>query len=290
MSELISLHPHCPVCGESLLDESQLVDNCPSVALKINSDEVQGMLYLSSVWDSYNYISDLEIKKDSIVEMLCPHCNSKITSKSKCDLCNAPMIPFELDMGGRVDICSRAGCRNHFVKLVDFSFALKNLFSESDLYGMPYYGDMTLAGQGQEPISEEEEEIEIIKTGTFLHAFCPHCKKSLVKNRTIKLKVDRGDETGYIELSPYLNVFTSRSTLFLREGENIGNLKCIHCDHSLASSDIQCEECNSDVAMVEVSARTKLIKFYLCSKKGCRWHGLSKEDLKEIRLEDSLEW
>ena len=82
MSELISLHPHCPVCGESLLDESQLVDNCPSVALKINSDEVQGMLYLSSVWDSYNYISDLEIKKDSIVEMLCPHCNSKITSKS----------------------------------------------------------------------------------------------------------------------------------------------------------------------------------------------------------------
>ena len=30
--------------------------------------------------------------------------------------------------------------------------------------------------------------------------------------------------------------------------------------------------------------------FYICSRKGCTWHGLNKNDLENIRLEDSLEW
>jgi hypothetical protein len=33
-----------------------------------------------------------------------------------------------------------------------------------------------------------------------------------------------------------------------------------------------------------------MIDFFVCAKKGCTWHGLSKEDLDEIRLEDSMEW
>ncbi len=91
-------------------------------------------------------------------------------------------------------------------------------------------------------------------------------------------------------LSPYLNVFTSKSTIYLQEGKEIGGLRCFHCDTSLMVKDHPCEECGSEVFKIEISARTKLLDFYLCSKKGCRWHGLSKEDLNDIRLDDSLEW
>ena len=33
-----------------------------------------------------------------------------------------------------------------------------------------------------------------------------------------------------------------------------------------------------------------LVDFHICSKKGCTWHGLSREDMDDIRLEQSLEW
>ena len=52
----------------------------------------------------------------------------------------------------------------------------------------------------------------------------------------------------------------------------------------------ECPVCGSDVIKINVGARTKLIDFYICTKKGCRWHGLSEDDLFDIRLEDSLEW
>ena len=272
------------------MDDTHLVDNCPSIFLKLITDKDEGPIRLSSVWNSYNYLSDIEIPKGSIVKMACTHCNSELIGKSRCDNCNAPMISYDLDLGGRVDICSRVGCKNHFVKLVDFSFALKNLFNESDLYGTSYYERMTLSDHGFEGDSEEVEELEIMKTVSVLLLQLMHSNKTLIKDGTLKFKVDRKGETGFLELSPYLNVFTSRSTLFLKEGENIGDIKCFHCDTSLADKDQKCEECNSDVARIHLSARTKLINFYICSKKGCQWHGLSKEDLKEIKLEDSLEW
>lgn len=291
MYELISLNVNCPVCGKSLMDEKELVDNCPSYKLKIKIDEKEGIMNLSSVWESYNYICDIETPKNAIVKIFCSHCNSEIISDAECMVCKAPMIPLDMDIGGKIDICSRIGCKNHFVKFVDFTFALKNLFNESELTGMPYYRDMTISNQESgTALSHEEEKIEIIKSGTYLHTFCPHCRKTLIEKNMIKLKVVKGRKKGFIMLSPYLNVFTSKSTIFLQEGKEIGDLRCFHCDTSLMVKGKYCEECESEVFRIEISARTKLLDFYLCSKKGCRWHGLSKEDLNDIRLEDSLEW
>lgn len=291
MYELISLKVNCPVCGKSLMDEKKLVDNCPSYKLKIKIDEKEGTMNLSSVWESYNYICDIETPEDAIIKIFCSHCNSEIISDAECEVCKAPMIPLDLELGGKIDICSRVGCKNHFVKFVDFTFALKNLFSESELNGMPYYRDMTISKQESDTsLSHEEEKIEIIKSGTFLHAYCPHCKKTLIEKNMIKLMVVRGRKKGFIMLSPYLNVFTSKSTIFLREGEMIGDLRCFNCNSSLMVKDKSCEECGCEIAKIAISARTKLIDFYICAKKGCRWHGLSREDLNDIRLEDSLEW
>jgi hypothetical protein len=41
---------------------------------------------------------------------------------------------------------------------------------------------------------------------------------------------------------------------------------------------------------INVSAMSRMIDFYFCSRKGCKWHGLSNEDLNFIKLEDSAEW
>ncbi|MBA7532509.1 hypothetical protein ES705_24735 [subsurface metagenome] len=291
MFELISLKVNCPVCGESLMDEKTLVDNCPSYKLRIKIGEKEGIMNLSSVWESYNYLCDVETPEDAIIKIFCSHCNSEIISDAKCEVCKAPMIPLDLELGGKIDICSRVGCKNHFMKFVDLTFALKNLFSESELNGMPYYRDMTMSGhESDTALSHEEEKIEIIKSGTFLHAFCPHCKKTLIEKNMIKFKVAKGKESGFLMLSPYLNIFTSKSTIFLQEGKMIGEFKCFHCNTSLMVENQSCEECGSEIAKIAISARTKLIDFYICAKKGCRWHGLSKEDLNDIRLEDSLEW
>lgn len=290
MNELISLKVNCPVCGKPLMDNETLVDNCPSIRFIIKVGEEKGAMNLSSVWESHNFLSDIETPEGAILKVYCPHCSSEISENAECDNCNAPMIPFDLDIGGKINICSRVGCKNHFVKFVDFTFALKKLFNESDLSGMPYYRKMTIASKGSNNLNIEEEKVEIIKSGTFLHAFCPHCNKTLIEKNMIKLKAIRGKEEGYIMLSPYLNVFTSKSTIYLKEGKEIDDLKCFHCNTSLVVPDEKCEECGSEVFKILISARTKLLDFYLCSKKGCRWHGLSKEDLNEIRLEDSLEW
>ncbi len=94
----------------------------------------------------------------------------------------------------------------------------------------------------------------------------------------------------FLTLSPYLNVFTTKSTIFLPEDKAVSDVLCFHCEKSLIEEKKKCGKCESPIARISVSARTKLIDFYICTKKGCRWHGLSEDDLYNIKLEDSDEW
>ena len=290
LPNLISLSVKCPVCGHSLMDEKRPVDNCPSIKLNIELGEDAGVINLSSVWESFNYVCTIETPKKEILKLSCPHCSSVLKGKTDCDVCAAPMLPLDLELGGDLCICSRMGCRSHFVKFVDFSFALKQLYIDAGAQGRPYVEDMSKLSEKEGPITEEEEKMKIMRTGTFLKAYCPHCKKSLIQEGSIKLKVDRGDKAGFLMLSPYLNIFTSRSTIRLPEDKIMSNIHCFHCDHSLVIPGEACEECGSQVARFVVGATSRLVDFYVCSKKGCTWHGLSREDLNDIRLEGSLEW
>ena len=290
LPNLVSLRVKCPVCGHSLMDEKRPVDNCPSIKLNVEVGEKTGVIHLSSVWESYNYICNIETPKHEVLKLSCPHCNSVIKGKADCEVCHAPLVPLDLELGGDVCICSRMGCKSHFVKFVDFSFALKRLYIEAGHQGRPYVEDFTTIPKKKVPVTEEEERIEIMRTGTFLHTYCPHCKKSLIQDGSIKLKIDRGDKEGFLMLSPYLNVFTSKSTIRLTEDQIISNIRCFHCDESLGISDEVCGECGSRIARVVVGATSRLVDFYVCSKKGCTWHGLSREDMDDIRLEQSLEW
>jgi len=290
LPNLISLKVKCPVCGHSLMDKDRQVDNCPSIRLKVEVGKKSGLINLSSVWESYNYVSTIETPKKKILKLSCPHCKSEIKGKSDCEVCDAPLIPLDLELGGDICICSRMGCKNHFVKFVDFSFALKQLYIDAGYQGRPYVEDMSIIPKKKVPETEEEKRIEIMRTGTFLQTYCPHCKKSLIEEASIKLKVDRGDKEGFMMLSPYLNIFTSRSTIRLPEDEIMSDIKCFHCDEPLVISGESCEECGNRAIHLVVGATSRLVDFYVCTKKGCTWHGISQQDLNDIRLEQSMEW
>jgi len=199
------------------------------------------------------------------------------------------MVPFFLDMGGRVSICSRSGCTNHHVEFDDLSVAMKKLYQEYGYAGKGMKRSERPDAESIHPEPVKSEVEEIIESGSFLNTYCPHCHKTLIEDDMLKLKITNGEE-GILMLSPYLNVFSSKSTIFLPEDKAVKDLKCPHCDTSLLESQKSCESCNSPIARISVSARTKLIDFFICTKKGCKWHGLNEGDYYDIRLEDSLEW
>ena len=56
------------------------------------------------------------------------------------------------------------------------------------------------------------------------------------------------------------------------------------CNTSLIVKDMTCGECGSPVAEVTISAVSQLIPFFICTKYGCEWHGLTKSDERRIKL------
>jgi len=108
----------CPHCNHSFKDETFAIDGYPSLKMNITMDHQQGWIRLSCLYGSYNVSTEFEIPEGTIVDFICPHCNSEIRSTSDCSQCGAPMIPMLVDGGGIVRICSRRGCKNHMLDLV----------------------------------------------------------------------------------------------------------------------------------------------------------------------------
>ncbi len=290
MYEFVALSLKCRFCGESLMDKKVLVDNEPSIRLDVKHTGQKGIIHLSSIYGSYNYSCTIDIPKDEIAAFFCPHCKKEVNTDVECLSCGASMVPFYLDMGGKVSICARSGCKNHHVEFEDLSQALKKLYQEYGFRGRKYPKDERDAKAKQAKKEQKvDERTEILESGTFLQSYCPNCRKSLIENDMLKLKIINGEE-GFLLLSPYLNSFTSKSTIFLPEDKAVTDIKCFHCDTSLVEKEKSCGSCQSPIAKINVSASTKLIDFYICTKKGCKWHGLSEDDLYSIKLEESDEW
>jgi ssDNA-binding Zn-finger/Zn-ribbon topoisomerase 1 len=289
MYNFITIFVKCPACGKSLMDHTKKVDNEPSIGLIIKSGDKKGLVWLSSIYGSFSHACEIEIVNDVLADFYCPHCSAHLPTRFNCSACDAPMVDFNLDMGGRVSICSRNGCKNHAIEFEDLSLALRRLYQQYGFRGREYPKNLDLRTAPDPVVKNEKDSAEFLETGTFLMAYCPHCRKSLIENEMLKLKIVN-DEEGFLMLSPYLNAFTSKSTVFIPEDKVVKDLKCWHCDKTLIESKKTCGKCGSPAAKISISARTKLIDFYICTKKGCNWHGLNEDDLYEIKLEDSEEW
>lgn len=120
----------CPYCRKSLMDEERLIDDLPSVKVYIQFNDKKGLLYLSSIYGSYNLFSEIYIPMDEIVLFFCPHCRSSLLTSTLCEKCNVPMAAFELKQGGKVQICSKRGCKKHMIEFSNLSQEISTFYDE----------------------------------------------------------------------------------------------------------------------------------------------------------------
>ena len=136
MSKQITLSVKCPHCQASLMDTDFRINNKDTVKLHIRiPGDLNGTIWLSSIYGDFNYSSALKISENDIIQFYCPHCSSLLNRKNvTCDLCGAPIISFTCIVGGRVNICSRNGCKNHAVVFEDLDTSLRKYYDEFGYY------------------------------------------------------------------------------------------------------------------------------------------------------------
>ena len=115
MPNKMSLSLKCPHCDASLMDARHQINGKPSVKINIVSGAERGVLWLCSVYGCIAHENNIELKEGETVEFYCPHCNQSLMREVKCKMCEAPVVGFNIKAGGKVNICSRNGCENHYV-------------------------------------------------------------------------------------------------------------------------------------------------------------------------------
>lgn len=131
---LISLKVKCPLCQQSLMDYTHFLNAKPSIKLTIECGGKHGVINLCSSYGCFDKTSTIELVEQDIAKLFCPHCKKQLPSRISCSVCEAPVVSFALDKGGKVHVCSRIGCKKHFVSFEDIYTTLTN-FYEEDLYG-----------------------------------------------------------------------------------------------------------------------------------------------------------
>ncbi len=131
----------------------------------------------------------------------------------------------------------------------------------------------------------------VLKSGSFLNTFCPHCGQSLLHEGMVRLETVTAEGVeGCLELSPYLNVFERRSDIHIPEGQEVKDLRCSRCHASLKAEGRVCGDGQSAVACVLVGISSIRVPFFFCMREGCRWQLIDPDDEHKIILDDSREW
>jgi hypothetical protein len=130
MVQSVSIHVKCPLCKMSLMDNEHPIHNKPSIKLNIQHGKGRGTIRLCSIYDCYDHECDVDLSLIDIAEFSCPHCNQVLNSTEKCDTCGAPMVPFVMDISGKVAICSRNGCTKHYVAFENPLDAVSKFYDE----------------------------------------------------------------------------------------------------------------------------------------------------------------
>lgn len=125
---MIEVKVKCVHCGHSLMNNKYKVDEYPSIEVIIGHHNKLWHLYLSAIYGSYNVDCKWDIPKGTIVRFSCPHCNADLSSHALCEQCSAPMVAFDLTTGGRVQICSKRGCKKHFIEFEELDIALRTFY------------------------------------------------------------------------------------------------------------------------------------------------------------------
>ena len=126
---MIQLNVECPHCKHSLLDETHKIDGRPATRLLFEYNGKKGELYLSSLYGSHNSEIPSLISEGDTLTLFCPWCNASLMSNRKCDKCDAQMVLMNIEDGGKIQICSRKGCKKHFLEFEDLETELKAFYN-----------------------------------------------------------------------------------------------------------------------------------------------------------------
>ena len=130
MDKLIALKIKCPHCGTSLMDPYHLVQDKPSVHLEIDVDEKKGHVHLCSFYGCTDHHSSIEVEDGKTTDFYCPSCHEHLISAHKCKECDTPMVPLQLEKGGRIYMCAKRGCNQHYLEFKNVSDALRKMYNE----------------------------------------------------------------------------------------------------------------------------------------------------------------
>jgi hypothetical protein len=112
------------------MDPYNLVNDKPSIRLNIKAGEAEGVIRLCSLYGCYEHESTIDLAAGVIVEFHCPHCDMHLVKSEACETCGAPMVPLALEIGGKVGVCSRKGCKGHYIAFEDLSHALHLMYNK----------------------------------------------------------------------------------------------------------------------------------------------------------------
>ncbi len=132
MEPTIVLSVKCPHCKTSLMDDSTILKGKPGIRINIETEKERGVLWLCPIYNCFTHKSNIEIADDEPVKFFCPHCNKSLNSDIRCKLCDASLVDLNINIGGKVHVCSRKGCKNHFVVFEDLNDALRLLYDKFD--------------------------------------------------------------------------------------------------------------------------------------------------------------
>ena len=127
----------CPHCKKSLMNENVQLNDFESIKVTIKYHDSEGDIYLSAVYGCYDIISRIDVPEEELVLFFCPECKSSLMLEKTCDECDAPLASIELKTGGRVQICSRRGCRYHAIDYSDPSQKISALYTAFEVFADP---------------------------------------------------------------------------------------------------------------------------------------------------------
>ena len=134
---MIQVKVNCPYCKNSLMDSENLLDGSPSVHVVVQYGNKRGNVYLSSVYGSYNIKSEIDLPINEIFIFFCHRCNSVLITTHLCEECHAPMVAFDFIEGSRILICSRRGCKKHFIEFENLEKQITAFYSAYPVYFSP---------------------------------------------------------------------------------------------------------------------------------------------------------
>ncbi len=135
MSGRVSLRLKCPHCDASLMDEIHQINGKASVKINISTQRDRGVLWLCAVYGCMAHENDINLAEGEVVEFYCPHCNKSLVREVLCKLCEAPMVGFNIKAGGKVNICSRKGCENHYVVFENLDSEISRFYETYGISG-----------------------------------------------------------------------------------------------------------------------------------------------------------